>query len=195
MKTTKNLPETHALAWVIDIEKDKWPMIVLQLIGIPWSVVVLILLGVYAYWLRPDLFRTASVEISLWSMLALLLSMILSIVLHEMVHGAFFWHFTRELPRFGFKLTYAYATAPGWHFDKNDYWLIGLAPLIFLSLAGLALVWFVPVGWLPYLLFGIFTNASGAIGDLYIVIRLAFEPAETMVEDLGTGFRVYRRLR
>ena len=195
MKATKTLPENYSLAWAADIEKDKWLMILLQVIAIPWSLFVLFLLGIYAYWLNPDLFAmSTAIEISLWPVLALLPVMAVAILLHELVHGLFFWFFTREKPGFGFKLFYAYATAPGWYFDKSIYWLIGLAPLIFLSLAGLVVAAFTPADWLFYLLFALFTNASGAIGDLYIVIRLAFEPAGTLVEDQGTGFLVFRHL-
>jgi hypothetical protein len=194
MNASKNLPENYSLAWTADIDKDKWLMVVLQMIGLPWSLLVAALLGVCVFWLRPALFAANSWDFSLWMVLALLLVMVISLFLHELTHGLFFWYFTREIPTFGFKLTYAYAAAPGWYFDKSIYWLIGLAPLIALSLIGLAFVWIVPLGWLPYLLFGLFTNASGAIGDLYIVLRLAFEPTGTLVEDLGTGFRVFQRL-
>jgi hypothetical protein len=58
---------------------------------------------------------------------------------------------------------------------------------------GLALIRFAREELVYLLLFGVFANASGAIGDLYIVFRLAFEPAGTLVEDQGTGFRVFRR--
>jgi hypothetical protein len=168
-------------------------MILLQVIAIPWSLFVLVLLDFYAYWLKPGLFDSfTAIEFSLWDVLGLLPVMAFAILLHELVHGLFFWFFTREKPKFGFKWSYAYATAPGWHFDKSIYWLIGLAPLVLLSLAGLLVASFTPENWLFYLLFGMFTNASGAIGDLYIVIRLAFEPAGTLVEDQGTGFRVFR---
>lgn len=193
MNATKSLPENYSFAWGVDIEKDKWLTILLQVLAIPWSLLILVVLGVYVYWLMPDLFQGSFTgEISLWLVLALLAAMVLAIILHELVHGLFFWYFTREKPHFGFKLLYAYATAPGWYFNKSIYWLIGLSPLVLLSLAGLALLPFCPPAWLPYLLFGIFTNASGAIGDIYIVTRLALEPAGTLVEDQGTGFRVYR---
>ncbi|MDX9990910.1 MAG: DUF3267 domain-containing protein [Anaerolineales bacterium] len=193
MKATQTLPENVALAWQIDLEKDKRLMVLLQVIAIPWSLLVLALLGLYAYWLKPGLFdSTLTLRFSLWSLLALLAVSVLAILLHEWVHGLFFWQFTREKPKFGFKGLYAYASAPGWYFDKSIYWLIGLAPLVLLSLAGLLAALFIPQNWLFTLLFGIFINASGAIGDLYIVIRLAFEPAGTLVGDQGTSFSAFR---
>jgi len=116
----------------------------------------------------------------------------ITIILHELAHGVLFWFSTRERPKFGCSLLYAYAAAPGWYLKTNIYWLIGLGPLIFLSLLGILLLPFVPLSWLGYLLFAIFLNATGAVGDLYIVFRLAFEPIGTLAQDEGTGFRVFR---
>jgi len=192
MKSTKTLPENYNLAWQINVEKDKRQMILLQLLALPWGLLVLVFLGWYVVTLRSELFGGPGFEISLGVVLALLPVMGLSVILHELVHGAFFWFFTREQPRFGFSLFYAYATAPGWFFSTSYYWLIGLAPLVILTALGLALIPFAREELVYLLLFGIFINASGAIGDIYIVTRLALEPAGTLIEDQGTGFRVYR---
>ena len=194
MKTTNSLPADYHLAWSADIEKDKWLMVLLQVIAIPWSLVVLVGLGVLVYWLRPDwVYISSVIDFSIWQALSLLPVMVFAILLHEMVHGLFFWLLARQMPKFGFSLFYAYAALPGWYFDKSVYWLIGLSPLIVLSLVGTFFLLVVPEGWLIFLLFGLFTNASGAIGDVYIVTRLAFEPRNTLIEDTGTGFRVFRR--
>jgi hypothetical protein len=194
MKTTNSLPADYHLAWSADIEKDKWLMVLLQVIAIPWSLVVLVGLGVLVYWLRPDwVYISSVIDFSIWQALSLLPVMVFAILLHEMVHGFFFWLLARQMPKFGFSLFYAYAALPGWYFDKSIYWLVGLSPLIVLSLVGTFFLLVVPEGWLIFLLFGLFTNASGAIGDVYIVTRLAFEPRNTLIEDTGTGFRVFRR--
>lgn len=195
MKATKTLPENYNLAWEVDVENDKRQMWLLQLLGLPWAILVLAFLAWYASLLHPEILRSNVGEVSLGVVLALLPVLGISIILHELVHGLFFWFYTREQPRFGFKLIYAYATAPGWYFPSSYYWLIGLAPLVLLSLVGLALLPFAPRDLAYLLLFAIFTNASGAIGDLYIVTRIALEPAGAMVEDRGTGFRVFRRVK
>ena len=194
MKPTKILPENYQLAWEIDIERDKRQMWLLQLLGLPWAIVVASVLSAYALWVRPDIMSEQVLEIHLAFVVALLPVLAFSIIAHELVHGIFFWMNTREQPRFGFKLTYAYATAPGWYFPTSRYWLVGLSPLIFLSLLGALVLPFMPQIWVQLLLFGLFVNASGAIGDVYIVFRLLFEPDGTLVEDRGTGFRVFRRL-
>jgi hypothetical protein len=192
MRTTKNLPETHSFAWEADVEKDRRLMWLLQLLALPWAMVVVLLLGMYAFLVRSDIVFEPEFILPFWAIPILLLTFILTIGLHELVHGILFWVYTRERPRFGFKWVYAYAAAPGWYFSTKIYWLIGLGPLVFLSLLGMALLPFVPLAWLPYLMLGLFLNSAGAIGDLYIVIRLAFEPTGTLVHDHGTGFRVFR---
>ena len=193
MKATKTLPETYSLAWEADVEKDKRLMWLLQLLALPLAVLVLVLLGLYTYWVRADIVFSPEITFPFWVILVILAVSFITIILHELVHGVLFWVYTRERPQFGFKWVYAYATAPGWYFNTSIYWQIGLAPLILLSLLGLVVTPFIPLAWLPYLLLAIFINATGAIGDLYIVIRLAFEPAGTLVLDEGTGFRVFRR--
>jgi len=192
MKATKTLPETYTQVWEADVEKDKRLMWLLQLLALPLAVVVSFLLGLYTYWVRIDIVFSPQITFPFWAILAILTVAFVTIVLHELVHGVLFWFYTHERPKFGFKLLYAYAAAPGWYFAKNVYWLIGIGPLVFLSLLGMVILPFVPLTWLPYLLLGLFLNATGAIGDLYIVIRLAFEPAGTLVHDHGTGFRVFR---
>ncbi len=193
MNATKTLPETHSLAWEVDIEKDKRLMWLLQLLALPLAVIVLAWLGLYTYWLRPDVvFAFTETVFPLWGIWIIFAVTAITIILHELVHGVLFWFYTRERPKFGFSLLYAYAAAPDWYFKTNIYWLIGLGPLIFLSLLGMLILPFVPLSWLGYLLLAIFLNATGAVGDLYIVIRLAFEPAGTLVQDEGTGFRVFR---
>jgi len=192
MKTTNSLPADYHLAWSADIEKDKWLMVLLQIVAIPWSLVVLAGLGVLVYWLRPDWLHISSViDFSIWQALSLLPVMVFAILLHEMVHGLFFWLLARQMPKFGFSLFYAYAALPGWYFDKSVYWLIGLSPLIVLSLVGTFFLLVVPEGWLIFLLFGLFTNASGAIGDMWLTMIVLRYPATAYVMDERDGLRIF----
>ncbi len=52
--------------------------------------------------------------------------LIVTLVLHELVHGLCFWSFTRDRPRFGWKLIYAYAAAPGWYLPRGRYLTVAL---------------------------------------------------------------------
>ncbi len=119
--------------------------------------------------------------------MALLIAVIVMLFVHEGLHGVFFWLFSRSRPKFAFKGYYASASAPGWYFPRRQYILIGLAPLIFITLAGIAgLAWFPKTLVLPTLLILIF-NTSGAIGDLWVVGRLLAFPATTYILDSGSA--------
>ena len=193
MNATKVLPENYHLAWEVNLDKNKGQMWLLQLLGLPWSLLVLAFLGWFTMLVRPEALASPYGEIPIATLVAMIPFFGFCILLHEFVHGLFFWYYTRQQPRFGFKVVYAYATAPGWYFPTAQYRVIGLAPLILLSILGLALIPVIPETLVYLLLFGIFTNASGAVGDAYIITRLAFEPKDTYVEDLGASFRVFRR--
>ena len=65
-------------------------------------------------------------------------------VLHEAVHGLFFWLYTRDRPRFGFKGWYLYASAPGWYLSRNRFLVVGLSPLVTMTAAALGLAMVVP---------------------------------------------------
>jgi hypothetical protein len=147
----------------------------------------------WTIWVRPNLAQTlhAGVVIMLPDLLFLLLGVVLSIVLHELVHGAFFWFFSRSRPRFGFRGGYAYAAAPGWFFPRRQYLVIGLAPFIILSVVGMIVVIFVPLKMLAVTLAAMIANASGSVGDLWIVFKVIRERRNIVIEDLGDGMNFY----
>lgn len=112
------------------------------------------------------------------------------ILVHEAIHGLAFGAFGVR-PSFGFGLKfllpYAYATSPG-ALSRNAYLAVGLAPLVFIDLLGMALVVIAPHWtWLgPLVAF----NKGGAVGDLWMVGTLLRWPRQTLVEDRKEGFVV-----
>lgn len=165
-----------------------WMTLGLNLLGL-----LLLLLWGWAFWragawLRPELRLLASALHSLRVHLNLPLLigvMLLVVILHEAAHGLFFWLFTRERPTFGVGLLYAYAAAPGWYLPRNQFIIIGLAPLVLLSAIGLIGLPWLPFPWVPPLLVGLIINAAGAAGDLYVVARLLRQPRAALVRDEG----------
>lgn len=115
-----------------------------------------------------------------------------TIVMHELVHGIAFAAFGGS-PRYGMKFTYllpiAYATAPGDRFSRNDFVVIGLAPLVMIDLIGLMILAIAPhfawVGWVVVL------NTAGAIGDIWIVALLLRSPPSIQIEDREDGIAIY----
>jgi len=196
MKPTQTLPENFVLAWSFDLKHNKRLNIILQIVGLAWMALAGWLLTLCVAWMRPDLKDafTTGIKLDMLGVLVLLLVvMIAAIVIHELVHGLFFWLFSRHRPKFGIGFGYAFAAMPDWFFPKQQYLVVGLSPLVALTVLGLAASAFVPLTWLGALLFGMTINAGGAIGDMYICWRIAFDQAEVWINDSGDGFQLYRR--
>jgi hypothetical protein len=117
----------------------------------------------------------------------------LMVVLHEAVHGAFFWIFTRERPAFGLKPPFAaYAAAPDWYLPRDQHLMVGLGPFVVITLVGAVLLFVVPTALVPPLLFIVVSNAAGAVGDFLMVARLLRQPRNALVKDTGSAITVYR---
>jgi hypothetical protein len=118
---------------------------------------------------------------------ALLLVPVVVFVVHEGVHGLFFWLFTRARPRFGYKGWYLYASAPGWFLSRNRFLVVGLSPLVLMTAAAIGLAMVLPPEAAAVVLIGAAFNAAGSVGDLYICARLLAVPASAVVEDRPDG--------
>jgi hypothetical protein len=170
-----------------------------------WGLVSLVAIFFLFWWaavrLRPEAapvltlqgvgFLEAAGVLLLW-VLSLAAATLLMIVLHEAVHGLFFWLFSGRFPQFGFKGYYAFAAMPsGVYLERDRYILTGLAPVILLTLGGLALLPVLPAWTLPTLLFFLAGNASGSVGDVLVIGWLLSKPPEVLIEDNGAVMTVY----
>ena len=203
MHATKTLPEDYQAYATIALAKNKRLFLFLNLVGLVlffgfgWFFVQIALL------LRPavapllhviDTTSSGGIFFTLpiaW-IAGVLLACFLVPVLHEAAHGLFFWFFTRERPRFAYKVVYAYAAAPDWYLPRGPYLLVGLAPLVWLSLLGVALLPVLPLALLPGLLACLVLNAAGAVGDIAMICWLLFQPATMLARDTGDAVTLYR---
>ena len=118
--------------------------------------------------------------------IGLLVALVLVVVIHEFVHGVFFWHFTHRRPVFGLGLFAAFAAPPAGVFvPRNQYFVVTLAPLVVLTLLGLLLVPILPTPALPTDLSFITLNAAGTMGDLFVAAWLLARPSALFVQDTG----------
>ncbi len=180
----------------MDMKRDKRLNIILQILGLGWMALAGWLLANVLIWLRPDFYEAVRVGVSgnlLLGLLLILVVMAIAILCHELVHGSLFWFFARRRPEFGVGPGYAFAAMPDWFFPRGQYLVIGLGPLVGLTLLGLAFSIFAPITWLGLIFAGMVINAGGAIGDLYVCWRIAREADDIWVKDMGDGFQVYRR--
>ncbi len=119
-------------------------------------------------------------------------ALVAMMIVHELVHGLFYWLFSRKRPKFGFHGLFPYAAAPtGVYFPRNQFLVVGLAPLVLLTIVGLLLVVIVPIPLVPFLLFLVAFNAAGAAGDVIMAMQLMSFPSETVMEDNDAGVTIY----
>ncbi|MBC1700382.1 DUF3267 domain-containing protein [Listeria welshimeri] len=120
----------------------------------------------------------------------LCLGYLLSLVIHEGVHGIFFKAFHPEgKVKFGFKNGMAYATSPGSFYTKSQFFIISIAPFIVLTGLFIFLRFLGVNETVIYLIFALHT--SGCVGDFYYCILLLNRPTGILVEDTEKGINFY----
>jgi len=193
MKTaTKNLPEDFQPVFSIDLSKEVRILFILNLAGLGIMAVSFLLLGLFASLARPELKLpglggafTINMETVL-DLLRLLLVLVFFVLIHELIHGFFFWLFTHSIPRFGLGPSYAYAAAPEWYIPTRQYLVVGLAPLVLIALGCLWVIGLGPRDWVLPAIFVAAFNTGGAVGDIWIIGRLLLGSTKnTLVNDNG----------
>lgn len=161
----------------------------LQMLGI--GAVFFIALNYAAYFWQT---RTLALHITgggvlLWLVINVI-GYFLILPIHEVVHALAFL-FWGGRPYFGTKLPLAlYCGAKNQLFHRNQYLVVGLAPLVVLTLVGIIFTLLNPV-LASYTLFASLGNVSGAAGDVWTVARLLRLPKSALVEDTEAGYRVW----
>lgn len=188
---TRTLPEAYREINRIDLKQNVRLAVLLNLAAIPlFFAAGWFFLQIIAQ-IRPDANQLWGALSGTGNLILLLLSVFVMIVLHEMVHGLFFWVFTRDRPVFAFRFLYAYAAAPDWYIPRNQYVIIGLAPLFVISLIGIFLFFGLPIYGVAYTLLLVSFNAAGAVGDLAICLWLLTRSPNLMICDQGDAARVF----
>lgn len=123
--------------------------------------------------------------------LYLLIGLFVVLIGHELLHGLFFWIYTGERPEFGFRVVYAYASAPDWYIPRNKFIVTGLAPVVVITLVGLAVLPLVPDLYVAEVLILMAFNAAASVGDMVTTGWLLFKPDAAMVRDSGARMDIY----
>ncbi len=128
--------------------------------------------------------------ILLW-LLINVIAYIVVLPLHEAVHGLAF-AFWGGKPYFGTKLPLAlFCGAKNQLFRRDHYLVVGLSPLVAITLASIVFTLLAP-DTASYTLFGTIGNISGAAGDLMVALRLLRQPPHILIEDTATGYRAWQ---
>lgn len=124
-------------------------------------------------------------------LLALIAGLAGVIVLHELIHGLFFWAVTGERFQLGIRPFYAFAASPSWTIPRGQFVVIGLAPLLIITSLGIALLWILPLSASAVVLVSIAVNAAGSTGDLVVIGWLFARPSGRLVRDTGDVITKY----
>ena len=119
---------------------------------------------------------------------AVVLALIAVPVLHEAIHGIVA-RLAGARPEYGVGAGFAYTTF-GEPVGRAAYLVIGLAPLVVLSVLGVAAMVHWPRAAGQLLVF-LVANAAGAVGDLWVAWEVRRLPPEVRICDLADGFAAY----
>lgn len=192
MKTQLTLPADYGELFHIDLQKDKKLTLIVNGIGL---IILAVLAGV-GHLIVPigALFdMSAGMAAYFARFAALLVGCVVYIVLHEAVHGVVMYRFSHVKPRFGFTGMYAFAGSDV-YFNKRNYIVIALAPVVLWGLVLAVLTPLVPRAWFWVVWFIQICNLSGAGGDLYVTWRFSKLPADILVQDTGVAMTVFGKM-
>ncbi len=125
-----------------------------------------------------------------WVWLALIF--VGSIVIHEGLHGAAI-RWTGHRPRYGMMLSKAafYATADRALFRRGEFIVVALAPIVGITLGGMALMPLLSDTAAYYVALGVVLNAGNSIGDLWMTAAVLRYSPQALVRDEADSIRIY----
>jgi hypothetical protein len=188
--STKTLPEAYAQSGEIDLKNNKRLAITLNIVALFVGVLSLFLLSSFATLLRPSLMNTSG-TITAGGIAVLIGLVVMLLTIHELIHGFFFWVFTRSRPVFALRLFYAYAGAPDWYIPTRQFMIVALGPLVIIGAVGMLLMLLVPESWVLSIAIIVALNTGGAAGDLLVLTRLFKLSPTSLANDTGDGVTFY----
>lgn len=196
MKATTTLPAGYAQRAIFDplASRKLWATAVLTgvilLVGSGWLLAAFLnavrpasLAGIQLNAIVTETAEGATFTLPFGLILNFIVANILVLILHELAHGLAFWFFSGARPRFGVQGLAPYAAAPlGVFFPRNQVLIVGLAPLLLLTLICVPLVLLAPIQLVPIIFFFTPLNIGGSAMDLLMVAALLSFPANTLMK-------------
>ena len=103
--------------------------------------------------------------------------------MHQAIHGAGYWLFTHERPRFVLSGRYLSVSAPGWYLGRLSYAIMLLAPLLVWLPMTFAAIAFVPATTIYWLAVTLALNIAICTSDLPMLVWLLRQPRRTLFSD------------
>ena len=189
MKAVETLPEGYEEIYSVDLQKDKKTALLVNLLAL----VIAALLVVPMHFFVP-ITTLFSMEQGFGKFtlryVVFLLSIIVYMVLHELVHGIAMKLCGTKKVKYGFTGMYAFAGSED-YYAKKPYIFIALAPVVLWGLVLALINPFVPTDWFWVVYFIQVMNLSGAAGDLFVTVKFSRFPKDILIKDYGVGMKVF----
>jgi hypothetical protein len=190
--STQTLPAGYIQSAEINLKKDKRLAILLNIGALFVFILMFYLLTGFTALVRPEV-KNFSENITIVKMLGALGLTVVVLIIHEIIHGLFFWIFSHGRPVFALRPLYAYAGAPTWFFPKRQYAITALGPLVVIGAVGLLLLLLAPMSWILMTMFLVALNTGGAVGDLFVFTRLLKCSPTSFANDTGEVVTFFER--
>ncbi len=189
MKTQTVLPENYSKIFDIDLKENKKMATIVNVAGVAIAgVMVLIAVHFHSIGMLFDMSGGLGAYIARFA--TIMVGSFAYIIFHELIHGFFMKRYSGMKPKYGYTFVYAYAGSDA-YFNKRDYLIIALSPLVILGVIIAIINAFVPETWFWVIYFIQITNISGAAGDLYVTAKILKQPADILITDSGVAMQVY----
>jgi len=189
--STKTLPEGYVQSGEINLKKNKRLALTLNIVAGFVGVPIFFLLASFAALVRPSLMNLSGATMTAGVWVVMLGLVVLLMTIHELIHGFFFWVFTRSRPVFAFRLFYAYAGAPDWYIPTRQFMIVALGPLVIIGAVGVLLMLLVPESWVLFIAFMVALNTGGSAGDILVFTRLFKLSPTCLANDTGDVMTFY----
>ena len=179
-----NLPSDYKLKNEIDATNKKTG-IIFNLFA--FVIMAIVIVGFYFIKKIKIIFNEENLGRYYVATIVFLISMILYVILHELVHGIAYKTLTKQKLTFGLTLTCAFCGVPNIYTTRKTSLIALLSPFTVFTVAFDLLVGFMPndiIGLYAIILLAI--HIGGCIGDLYCTYLLLFKlPKNTIINDTG----------
>lgn len=191
MKSIGVLPDGYREISSINLQKNKKTALLVNVL----AVVIALLLVVPMCFVVPfsSLFSMECGMLKYFiRFVVLIVSTIVYLILHELVHGISMKICGTKKVKYGFTGMYAYAGSTD-YYGKKSYVFIALAPVVLFGIILAIVNVFVPYEWFWVVYFVQIFNLSGAAGDLYVTVKFSRFPRDILVQDYGVGMKVFSK--
>lgn len=189
MRAKNILPEGYKEIFSVNMQTDKKTMLIVN--GLALVITAAIAIPMHFHISIATLFDMENgFGMYILRFAVMIISMVLYIVLHELVHGITMKLFGTKKVKYGFTGMYAFAGSDD-YYDKTSYIVIAMAPIVVWGVVIAIINALVPNEWFWVVYIIQIANISGAAGDLYVTAKFLKMPKDILVHDNGVSMTVY----